>query len=372
MNENSLLAAGALKNQCSESVMGYCSCIGSKFTKEETLDGSCPMCGNSVEVFVCSRCDGKFSTLPVNSEHACQSVSVYRASGKIAFQEAEIAAREAKRHTEAIERAKAANDRLESSDEAYRASLRYTSFPSPTPDLISKRLKLWTWVMVAIGILAIIFWKSSWQISQPQEQKTLVSFSENRPMDRAIDSIIMTYSIEAIKVEINKMLVGIKDNNEKEINASINALKKIKQPLDGNKKSARIANSKGLKFIQLGNFSDAIIAFTQAIRADPLDVEALNNLAFALRKKGMLAESRNVALCTLSLSPTRSLAWMELGIVLAYEKQENAAVLALVLMFRFSQNQQKTRSVLTALSVDNSDQLVKEIAIKTLKQINKL
>ena len=106
MNEISLLAAGALKNQCSESVMGYCSCIGSKFTKDETLDGFCPMCGNSVEVFVCSRCNGKFSALPVNSEHACQSVSVYRASGKIAFQEAEIAAREAKRHTEAIERAK--------------------------------------------------------------------------------------------------------------------------------------------------------------------------------------------------------------------------------------------------------------------------
>jgi len=111
VNETSLLAAGALKNQCSESVMGYCICIGSKFTKDETLDGSCPMCGNSVEVFVSSRCDGKFSALPVSFvpvsfEHVCQSVSVYRASGKIAFQEAEIAAREAKRHAEAIERAK--------------------------------------------------------------------------------------------------------------------------------------------------------------------------------------------------------------------------------------------------------------------------
>jgi len=326
----------------------------------------------------------------------------------VAFHEAELAAREAERRAEAKElertrhlaelerraeaselhakdleqakakeleaatrRAKEAEAQLAASEAALRDSTGHLPFDLPLPDAPAKNKRLWIWAGLAIILVSFIFWKDNHQSSKIT-QTVLLNESENRVLDQAISTIISNYEIDSIRVEINNMLVSAKENNTRKIEESVSKLRRIKSPAGGNKKLARAANNNGLKAIKLGRFVDAVASLTQAARADPLDVEVANNLAYALRKNGMLAESRNIALCTLSLAPDRSIAWLELGTVLADENREEAAVQAFVLTYRFSQNKLKTRTVLQGMSTDNSDRPLRDAAVKALNLIDQL
>ena len=202
-------------------------------------------------------------------------------------------------------------------------------------------------------------------------QKVSDKDTEQRNMDRTIKSLLSSYAIEAAQVQINKMLSGSRERNGAKIDDGVNALRRLQQPARGDRKIARRANGQGLQAIRQGQFVESIGFLTEAAKADPLDVEVLNNLAFALHKNGRLLESRNVALCALLLSPTRSSAWAELGTVLAQEKKEDLAVAALMLTFRFSQNQQRTRDALNGYIADKSDPLVQGAASKALYEIDR-
>ena len=135
MNESNLLAIGALKTQCSESLLGYCNCSGSKFNVNELLDSNCPLCSKSIEEFYCSRCESKFTGLPVSSDHACKSIRVYQTIGKIAFHEAlkiEVTSRKAQRRAIEIEVEKIRN-LAAIKKQARESKLQFESLTSPSP-----------------------------------------------------------------------------------------------------------------------------------------------------------------------------------------------------------------------------------------------
>lgn len=71
--------------------------------------------------------------------------------------------------------------------------------------------------------------------------------------------------------------------------------------------------------------------FAEAVKADPTDVEAVDNLGFALLKVDRVGEAERVLLAALSLDPTRAGAWFNFGDAMARD-QVNTKIAYLGLM----------------------------------------
>jgi len=464
MKEIDLLAIGALKTQCSESLMGYCSCSGGKFSGDEAQDGRCPICGQTIEKFICSRCDGEFTASPVNPDHVCQSVSAYRKSAKVAFHEAQLAASEAQRRAEAIElararhladlerraeeselrakelerakareleaanrRAKEAEDQLAAFESAHSDSTSRTPFYPPLPDAPAKTLKLWTWLIIFVVGISLLYLKfnkvteltglpSNMEVNvekitpanlgiskslfprcagsyEPEKceefEKRLMAESEtvksarNQSLEQgrkaAMDQVMRDSMADSPEVSDQicssqrdydlgirnglKMAppcqtpdTGLKDRENgtnagkeelieiepsalnalsrivKAVNARISLSEKptqgviadvdeavaflnnLSKPQRGDRRLARAFLDQGLGLLgQDGKANDAVKLLMQAHEADPLDVQILNDLAYAELMAQRYEQARIHLLQVLKLAPSRSGAWFNLA-----------------------------------------------------------
>lgn len=77
-------------------------------------------------------------------------------------------------------------------------------------------------------------------------------------------------------------------------------------PKRGNRKTARAANNRGLAYFQSGRISEAIGAFQEAHRAEPADVETVNNLGYAYLLNNDLDSAERYVLTALTMQPGRS------------------------------------------------------------------
>jgi tetratricopeptide (TPR) repeat protein len=84
-------------------------------------------------------------------------------------------------------------------------------------------------------------------------------------------------------------------------------------PKQGNRKAARAANDRGLSYLQGGRIADAINAFQEAYRANPADIEIVNNLGFAYLLNNDPVSAENYLLTALTMRWDRSSAWGNLG-----------------------------------------------------------
>lgn len=418
------------------------------------------MCGKTIEKFVCSRCDGEFTALPASSNHFCNSVSAFRNSGKVAFEEAEIAAREAQSRAEAIElararhiadlerlaeaselrakeletakareleaanrRAKEAEDQLAAFESAHSDSTSRTPFYPPLPDAPAKTLKLWTWLIifvVGMSLLYLMFNKvteltglpskvevnvekitptnigistslfprcaGSYEPEKCEEfEKRLMAESEtvksarNQSLEQgrkaAMDQVMRDSMADSPEVtdqicssqrdydlgirnglkmaprcqtpdtgpkerengkeeliEIEPSALNALSRIVKAVNARISLSEKptqgviadvdeavaflnnMSKPQRGDRRLARALLDQGLSLLgQDGKANDAVKVLMQAHEADPLDVQILNDLAYAELMAQRYEQARIHLLQVLKLAPSRSSAWFNLA-----------------------------------------------------------
>lgn len=126
-------------------------------------------------------------------------------------------------------------------------------------------------------------------------------------------------------------------------------------PVRGDRKLARAANGRGLAALQSGRIPDAVRGFAEAHRADPADVEVLNNLGYAHLMQGDYDSARPYMLSALALTPERSAAWANLGQIQAMKGETQDAVASFINTYRFSQNRSKTHQFLLSLMEKNGD-----------------
>src|SRR5205823_125558 len=126
-------------------------------------------------------------------------------------------------------------------------------------------------------------------------------------------------------------------------------------PKQGNRKIARVANDRGLSYLQGGRIGDAINTFQEAHRANPADIEIVNNLGFAYLLNNDPVSAENYLLIALTQRWDRSAAWGNLGQAYVKKGQMKDAVASFNNAYRFSRDLNQTHQFFLALMEKSDD-----------------
>ena len=135
------------------------------------------------------------------------------------------------------------------------------------------------------------------------------------------------------------------------------------RPEKGDVKSSRLLNEQGLAAFKAGLYSEATNYFSQAIKANPADIEAFNNYGYALLKSDQYPAAEKILGYLLAIAPGRTSGWANLGEVYAETARLDAATAAFIVGFQFSTNKQMALDYLraTSASPDASSNLKRAI-----------
>ena len=142
------------------------------------------------------------------------------------------------------------------------------------------------------------------------------------------------------------------------------------KPEKGDVKLGRALNQQGLAAFSQENFTNAASLFLDAARANPADIEVLNNYAYALLKNGNNQLAQQVLGYVLSLAPGRTSAWANLGEIYANLNRIDASAASLVVGFQFSGNKEKTLEFFNKTSESTSNNALKSAITKALNQLS--
>ncbi len=108
-------------------------------------------------------------------------------------------------------------------------------------------------------------------------------------------------------------------------------------------KTARAANSRGIKAMDVGEYVAAANAFYEGKQLFPGDVEINDNLAYALCMAGKYTDALSAVADTLRLAPKRANTWATLGNILVGYGEENQAIGALLAGHSYSRAPKRMR-----------------------------
>ena len=126
--------------------------------------------------------------------------------------------------------------------------------------------------------------------------------------------------------------------------------------------TARSANAEGKAALQRADYSQAIISFKRGVEADPVDIELLNNLGYALSEGGQQADALTVLGEVLRRAPRRTAAWANLSTSLAELGQPEQAKFALMAGLHFSGQRERTIEFLRQQSAAGRSSAVRDVS----------
>lgn len=139
-------------------------------------------------------------------------------------------------------------------------------------------------------------------------------------------------------------------------------------PKPGNRRAARVANDRGLSYLQTGRIADAINTFQEAYRANPADIEIVNNLGYAYLLNNDPVSAENYLLTALAMRWDRSAAWGNLGQAYVKKGQMADAVASFSNAYRFSRDSKQTHSYFLAMLEKEKDGNLKQ-ALRQATQV---
>lgn len=131
-----------------------------------------------------------------------------------------------------------------------------------------------------------------------------------------------------------------------------------------NVKEARAFNQQGLEALKQHNYSAAAVFFQKAQEADPADIEIAGNLGYANLKLKLFRRAEHQLVYAISLSPTRSSSWFNLGQAYGAMGETEKAAGSFANAYRFSQNRAKTEGFFRDALVDPENNEATRSALK--------
>lgn len=189
--------------------------------------------------------------------------------------------------------------------------------------------------------------KPSESDSAPQPEQATVRLAPN------VAEAIAPYPLAETSGNVAKML-GSMSEGSPFVQTYANQIRELPLPPKEDRKTARALNAEGLKLVHSGDASAAVDKFADAVKADPTDVEAVENLGFALMKDNRAGEAAYVLIAALALDPNRATAWFNFGDALARDGHESDAPYAMMVGYRYcnAARQQKTKQLWKRLISD--------------------
>lgn len=135
----------------------------------------------------------------------------------------------------------------------------------------------------------------------------------------------------------------------------------------GARAAARKANDRGIAALRANDNVSAVAALRDAVRADPSDVEVIDNLGYAYNLSGDLEAAEFWARVALAVSPTRSSAWLNLGIAAGQQGDETTSLGAMLLAHKYSGRPDRTIKAIQDVSGrENSTPEMRSAATRAL------
>jgi Flp pilus assembly protein TadD len=151
------------------------------------------------------------------------------------------------------------------------------------------------------------------------------------------------------------------------ITSRLAALPKVER---GARATARKANDRGIAALRANDNAAAVASLRDAVRADPGDVEVIDNLGYAYNLSGDLEAAEFWARVALAVSPTRSSAWLNLGIAGGQQGDESMALGALLLAHKYSGRPDRTINAVQELKDrGNSTPEMRSAAARALERL---
>lgn len=144
--------------------------------------------------------------------------------------------------------------------------------------------------------------------------------------------------------EIRELLFGSLKGDTSGIDRMVQVIEGREKPPKGNRKEARKLNAEGLEHFGAGRFAAAGLSFEQAMQVDPSDQEIVNNGGFAHLEAGNLMRAETLLVQALFLAPTRSSAWINLGLLYAKRGDDRLSVAAFQNGIRFTRNPSRAQT----------------------------
>ena len=140
----------------------------------------------------------------------------------------------------------------------------------------------------------------------------------------------------------------------------------------GDRKTARVANTEGLRALAAKDYVTAISAFTRGVRVDTSDVEIRNNLAFAYLESGDVSSAVDNLVDVLQAAPDRSIAWANMAEAFVQLKKPDMADASLKVAVRFNADRTQSVSYLNNITETHPNEQFRESAARVLKDIDSI
>ena len=172
---------------------------------------------------------------------------------------------------------------------------------------------------------------------------------------------------------VKAMLDGSKKDEAVRIEAARARLQSLtKESSCLKKRDARQKNAEGLQAASKEDNVEAVRKFYEACVLCPNDLEALNNLGYALTRAGDYDNAEKALLKALALAPSRANGWANLGQVLSIKGDVSGGTACFLNAFRYSKNENRTTEALKNLAENDPFPTTQESAKVALRRLGKI